>query len=232
MLSIFGMGTAAFGAGLTTEKQPSPQYALPPNPGAQVWQLDSENTTPGHQLEKNNGPGDDGQTGKVWVPSYGSKVWIADQAAEVDVTFAADGSWKIDLVTDTPWIDENASGCDIRIGQWDGTQFTFFSSVFTMVSVTWDSSIGKYIFVLKGQSFAETVDQGNYLAIQISNTDDIGHYIHTGEGDEASTLTSPLNDPGYPIPELSSGILAGLGLTGLAVFIVIKRRKARVLAEA
>jgi hypothetical protein len=195
------------------------------NGGARVWQLDSEVTPAGYEMEKNNTPGDDGQTGSVWVPSFGSHVWIADQAAMADVTFAADGAWKVEIATDTPWIDTEASGCNVLIGQWDGTMFTSFSSVFDMYSVTWDTTVGKYIFELKGQSGDETVANGNYLAIQISNTDSVGHTVYTGEGNYASCLTSPENDPGYPLPEMAAGMLAGLGLIGLAAFIVIKRKK-------
>jgi len=211
--------------------------------GAGVWQLDSEVITPAvpvepqaqaganpiYQMEKNNGPGDDGQTGSVNVPSGGSRIWIADQAALTNVTFAADGAWKVELSTDSEWIDADASGCTVLIGQWDGGSFIPFSSVFDMFSVTWDTEVGKYIFELIGQSGDETVIKDNYLAIQITNTDDVDHTVYTAEGDEASCLTSPENDPGYPLPEMAAGILAGLGLVGLAAFVFIKSRKSKTV---
>jgi hypothetical protein len=204
---------------------------IEPATSAQVWQLDSETTTPGYEMEKTGGPGDDGQTGSVVIGSFGSHLWIADQAAMADVTFAADGAWKVELSTDSPWIDDEASGCSVQIGQWDGTMFTSFSSVFDVFSVTWDTSTGKYVFELKGQSGEETVDMGNYLAVQICNTDSIMHTVYTGEGTYSSCITSPQNDPGYPLPELAAGILAGLGLAGLAVYIIIKRKRTSTGAE-
>jgi hypothetical protein len=205
---------------------------IEPYTDARVWQLDSESTVPGFQMEKTGGPGDDGQAGSVDIGSYGSKMWIADQAAMADVTFDPDGEWKVELSTDSMWIDEAASGCTIQIGQWDGTMFTDFTTLFEKSSVTWDTSIGKYIFNLKGQSGEETVYKDNYLAIQISNTDSVKHTIYTGEGIEASSLTSPETDPGYPLPEISTVVLLGLGLSGLAIFAIIKRKKISARLES
>jgi len=215
--------------------------------GARVWQLDSEifgasaptspdgpqsqsiNAVSIYEMEKNNGLGDDGQTGSVNIPAGETRTWVSDLVALADVTYVADGSWKVELSTDSPWIDDDASGCDVLIGQWDGSVFTPFSSVFNMFSVTWDTEVGKYIFELQGQSGDETVFKDNYLAIQITNKDDVDHTVYTGEGDYASCLTSPENDPGYPLPEMATGILAGLGLTGLAAFIIVKSRKSKIV---
>jgi hypothetical protein len=181
---------------------------------------------PGYQMEMNGGPGDDGQTGSVSIASGASLIWIADQAAETDVTFAADGAWKVELATNSKWVDSAASGCDVLIGEWDSTLgFVAFSSVFDMYSVTWNTAIGKYIFELKGQSDDETVFTGKNLAIEITNNDTASHIIYTGEGNKASCLTSPQNDPGYPLPEIAAGILLGGGLIGLVGFIAIRRKK-------
>jgi spore coat protein A, manganese oxidase len=210
--------------------------------GARVWQLDSEifgaptdasdivpmvqsSAVPIYEMEKSKGPGDDGQTGSVEVPSGESRTWVSDLAALADVTYAADGAWKVEIATDSEWIDADASGCTVLIGQWDGSTFIPFSSVFNMFSVTWDTEAGKYIFELQGQSNDETVDKGNYLAMQIMNTDEEDHIVYTGKGNEASCLTSPENDPGYPLPEMATGLLMALGLAGLAGFVVIRRRK-------
>jgi len=195
--------------------------------GAQVWQLDQDTTTPGFEMEKNGGSGDDGQTGSVLITQGTSLVWISDEAAGADVTFAANGAWKVDLATDSPWVDTNASGCDILIGEWDETLgFVAFSTVFDIYSVTWSTATGQYIFELKGQSSDETVDTGKYLAINITNSDTKTHTIYTDEGNKASALTSPPNDPGYPLAEIAAGILLGGGLVGLVGYIVIRKKKA------
>jgi len=197
--------------------------------GAQVWQLDSETTTPGYQMEKNYGPGDNGQTTPspaISLAATGSLIWIADQPAETDVTFAAAGAWKFELSTDSMWKDALASGLGVSIGEWDGTLFIPFSSLYSLLDITWNTAIGKYIITVKGQNSDETVHLNNYLALKITNNDTVSHIIYTGEGDEASCLTSPENDPGYPLPEIAAGILLGGGLIGLVSFIVIRKKKA------
>jgi len=196
--------------------------------GAQVWQLDSETTTPGYQMEKNYGPGDNGQTGSVSIASSASLIWIADEAALTDVTFAADGSWKFELSTDSVWTDASASGLGLTIGEWDGTTYTPFSSLYSLLSVTWDTAAGKYIITIKGQSSSETVYLNNYLALEITNNDAVSHTIYTGEGNEATCLTSPENDPGYPLPEIAAGILLGGGLIGLAIIVMRKKQAAAI----
>jgi hypothetical protein len=214
-------------------------------PGARVWQLDSEifGSSPSpedglqsqsfsavsiYEMEKNKGLGDDGQTGSVNIPAGETRTWVSDLAALADVTYMADGAWKVEIATDSEWIDADASGCIVLIGQWDGSVFTPFSSIFNMFSVTWDTSTGKYIFELQGQSGDETVFKDNYLAITITNTDAIDHTVYTGEGNEGSCLTSPENDPGYPLPEMATGLLMGLSLAGLAAFVVIRKKKGGV----
>jgi hypothetical protein len=196
--------------------------------GAQVWQLDSETTAAGYQMEKNYGPGDDGQatpSPAISLAPTGSLIWIADQPAETDVTFAADGAWKFELSTDSMWKDALASGLGVSIGEWDGT-FTPFSSLYSLLDITWNTAIGKYIITVKGQLGDETVYLNNYLALKITNNDTVSHIIYTGEGNEATCLTSPENDPGYPLPEIAAGILLGGGLIGLVSFIVIRKKKA------
>jgi len=195
--------------------------------GAQVWQLDSETTTPGYQMEKNYGPGDNGQTTPspaISLAPYGSLIWIADQPAETDVTFAALGAWKFELSTDSLWKDVIASGLGVSIGEWDGT-FTPFSSLYKLGGVSWDTAIGKYVMEVTGQNSDETVHLNKYLALKITNNDTKTHIIYTGEGNEATCLTSPQNDPGYPLPEIAAGILLGGGLIGLVSFIVIRKKK-------
>ncbi len=44
-----------------------------------------------------------------------------------------------------------------------------------------------------------------------------------------SYLTSPANDPGYPLPELAAGILFSLGIAGLATSLLVNRRRKSLL---
>ncbi|HSW58922.1 MAG TPA: hypothetical protein VLH15_10990, partial [Dehalococcoidales bacterium] len=173
----------------------------------QVWQLDAEITTAGFQMEKNGGPGDDGQTGKVIVGAGQSVVWIADQVALADVTFSS-GHWKLDLVSDADWGNQ-ADLLYAEVGQWDGTTFQMLEDDVDTKVVTPQSPPGVLIVELKVQSGALTIDNGKWLALRVTNNSNNDRIVYTGEGKEASCLTSPNTDPGYPLPELAAGILLG-----------------------
>jgi hypothetical protein len=231
----------------------TPVLAADPYSGRQTWQLDSENpdtnayvppvALPGpFQMEKNGGPGDNGQLGQVIIYSAAESsgapteaIWIADQAAGADVTFS-NGNWVVDLVTDSDW-NTQSQNCIVEIGQWDGA-FQVFSGTMTGLKFSYayihdnpdpaldDSLVG--IVQVSYQTSAETVYSGNRLAIRIKNEDTnlTQHIIYTGEGDFASCVSSPQTDPGYPLPELATGLLLGAGVLAIGGFILIRRQKA------
>jgi alkaline phosphatase len=213
--------------------------AMTAGSGPQTWQLDSETVpltsvtdspqaqdTPAapslYQMERTAGPGDDGQSGKVDIFAGQAVTWIADEVALADVTFPS-GAWKVEIATEDDW-GTDGSNCLATFGIWDGGFYTPFSTL-NLVSVEWSEGVVAYIFKLDKQIGTATVPEGSYLAVQITNNDDVIHTVYTDEVQKASCVTSPQTDPGYPLPELAAGILAGLGLAGLAVFIVIKRKK-------
>jgi hypothetical protein len=194
--------------------------------GPQTWQLDSETTTPGYQMERTGGLGDDDQTGSVLIAKSGesgnSLFWISDEAAGADVTFSS-GAWKIELATESDW-GTDGDKCVVSFGEWDGANYSAFAT-FELVSVSWSDSGNEYIFKLEKQSGSKTIYENKYLAVQITNNDSKGHTIYTAEGDKASCVTSPQTDPGYPLPEIAAGILLGGGLIGLGSYVVIRRKR-------
>jgi hypothetical protein len=224
LLSLFGTGTAALGAEASGSQQISRQYALPPaGPGPQTWQLDSEVTAAGYQMERTHGLGDNGQTGEVPVSAGGTVTWIADEMAKADVTFSS-GTWKIEFSTEADWGIEG-NDCVVTFGKWSGGVYVPFATL-VKVETVWDEDGIIYIYKLEKQIGAQTVPEGNFLAVQITNNDSVDHTVYTGEYEKASCITSPQTDPGYPLPEMAAGIMAGLGLTGLTAFILIYRKKA------
>jgi hypothetical protein len=192
----------------------------------QLWYLDSETTPAGYQMEKSNGPGDDGQTCGVYLYPGQSAVWLADQAAVCDVTFSS-GSWVAEIRTDSDWGIEGDK-CDVSVGGWNENTGWYDIPAITVTRITWDC--GFNILTIMLQTESATVYQGDYLALKITNNDycDDGedcccyHVIYT-QG--RSSLRSPDSDPGYPVPEIATGLLLGLGLFALMGYLGIKKRK-------
>jgi hypothetical protein len=220
ILSVLGTGTAALGAEQIGSQQVSPQYG--PNPGPQTWQLDSEPTPAGYQMERTAGSGDNGQTGEVPILINQTITWIADEVAGSSVTFSS-GTWSIEFATESDWGTEG-DNCEVTFGKWTAG---VYSSIATLVKseTGWDEDGINYIFKLERQIGAKTIPAGSYLAVQITNNDSTDHTIYTGEYEKASCIKSPQTDPGYPLPEMAAGLMLGLGVAGLAVFVIIKRRK-------
>jgi hypothetical protein len=197
--------------------------AMTPETGPQTWQLDSETSPAGFQMERTHGPGDDGQTGEVSIRSGDTLTWIADEAAESGVTFPS-GAWKIEIATEADW-GTNGSNCLATFGMWNGSVYTPFTTL-NLVSVGWSSGSVAYNFKLDKQLGSMTIPTGSFLAVQITNNDSKKHTIYTDETEKASCVTSPQTDPGYPLPELAAVVLLGTGLLGLALFVFIRRKKA------
>jgi hypothetical protein len=183
----------------------------------QLWYLDSETTTPGYQMEKNGGPGDDGQAGSVDIGPANSALWLADQAALVDVTFPS-GSWVVEIRTDSDWGTEGDK-CLVTVGGWDTDTGWYEIPTISVATITWDSGFNILTVLLQTDSGTVYID--DYLALSITNQDSCSHVVHT---DGRSSLRSPDTDPGYPVPELATGILLGLGLFGLIGYLKLRKR--------
>ncbi|HSW58000.1 MAG TPA: hypothetical protein VLH15_06330, partial [Dehalococcoidales bacterium] len=168
--------------------------------GSQRWNLNSNLI-----MEKNGA-----QSGFVefGIAEGLEHIWLSDQAAQTDVTFPAGDYWIIHLVTED-W----EGACQAQIGESDGTTFNPFNAVPVFGIINGD-------IITFTINTGGTIPQGNYLALKIFTAD--GSRIIT-EG--KSFLKSPATDPCYPLPELSTGILLGLGLAGLGAYLALRRRK-------
>jgi hypothetical protein len=190
---------------------------------SQFWYLDSDFHTdiPQHRvMEKTI----DAQSGNVTVEAGECMIWLAENAALANVTFpgeAEESAWVTQICTDSDW-GFRGSECNVTIGEWDIDADAFFPfDTEPEPMVVWNS--GAMMLQVSVQVANATVHKGNYLALEICNDDSIKHLIHT-EG--CSWLASPCTDPGYPWPEIATGILFGMGLIGLLGYIGVRRVRA------
>lgn len=191
--------------------------ALAAASASQYWELDSEAGVPDggsiRQMERVGGPGDDGQSGSVDIPAGQSYVWIADEAAATDVTFP-EGDWVAYMCLATGWADE----CGVEVGTWDGSDFSAFSV--NNQRMTWDND--KKFIEVKTQTGSETISEGEYLALRVTNNASGARSVQTNG---CSSLISPCSDPGYPTPEVATAISLGAGLAGLGLLAILRGRK-------
>jgi hypothetical protein len=186
---------------------------------SQIWYLDGAyHTETGKVMEKTWGA----QSGLVSFPAGVEQMWLAENAAQCDVTFPS-GAWVIELSTESDW-GTGGDKCDVTVGGWDTATGWYEISTTTTASVVWDG--GQNILKVELQTGSATIYKDDYLALKIKNTDSVCHEVYT---DGRSSVRSPDTDPGYPIPELTAAILIGLGLVGLVGYLGIREYKASTL---
>jgi hypothetical protein len=177
--------------------------------GAQNWYLNNDDTM--YKGDTSNGEE------SVAIGASGFKVWIADQAATVDVSFPA-AAWTGQVVFTSAPSDTHTFTIDIGSADADGSDFQEGGPTATL---TGDGSATVFTFTTDATSL--NVPGTKYLALRITNNSGSGYTVTTGVA--WSYISSPSSDPGYPVPELSSIILLGSGLIILVGYFVWHRRK-------
>ncbi len=179
------------------------------SPGTQNWYLNSHGFP---VMEKGTG-----QSGAVDIPAKaggvnGFQTWLANTPAVANVTFPT-GGWTVKLAT-VDW----SNTCSAQIGDWDGMNFTAFNPA---------PANGNYSngFISITVNAGGTVSKTHFLALKIYNG---ATSVHTIATDHSSYLSTPTQDPGYPLPELSTVLLLGIGLVGLSGFLYVNRKSAVV----
>ena len=155
----------------------------------QTWCLNDTTSTAGRVMDRMAG---DYTYSVVAVADNSSVIWIADEAAEIDVGFCAD-NWLTDI-----YFESAPSGSmTVYIGSSTGAAANFTSAgstSFTASSVRHQPAISASVF---------TVSTGDYLAFKLDNNTGSEVKVVTG-GFPQSRISGPPCDPGYPVPELST----------------------------
>jgi len=183
-----------------------------PSPSSQRWYLSS--TAGSWVMYK----GDDTKTaGTVTVADDGSEIWVANEAATVDVGFPANTWTGVITLDDASTSNETFA---VEVGRYVDTTFTSYGSQ-TFSEYGDDKT---HSFSISAGGF--TVPETKYLALRITNPAGSGNLV-VKTGLNYSYLTSGASDPGYPVPELPTIILLGAGLACLGGYIIFMRRKRR-----
>jgi internalin A len=163
-------------------------------------------------------PGHDAPMGPDDSPS-GALDLLTMIPAQSDVTFA-EGVWKIVIYSDY-YQEDYLDVIHITIGEYDPELGIFVEgSLHQFLPASQSSSMYPLEFDLFRESF--TVHEGNYLGISITKGGNQDFLIY---GSEDNYLTPPSGSMDYPLPEMATGILLGLGIAGLTVFTIIKSRR-------
>jgi hypothetical protein len=188
---------------------------------AQTWYLDSTEHSSGFGwvMEKE---GSGAQSGSVDIGAGESVLWISNgtPANAEGVTFSGNNFWLIQLETGN-W----AASCQAVLGTMDGEgNFDDFDKLISYNC----RYIGGAILEIQIQIKSEdaVVPQDSYLALMITNSSGMLQTVTTG-GANSSYVSSPDSTPTFPVPEMSAGLLFGVGLAGVGTFIFIRRKQGR-----
>jgi hypothetical protein len=136
----------------------------------------------------------------------------------MDVTFPS-GQWILNLqrISKGPGIDSKwGNFVTAKVGYFDGSSYVWFGT-FDHAATNTTGTVDTFDVILP----SDYVPAGCTMVVELTNTGLI-QQIRQSDG---TNLFSPESDPGYPLPEIAAGTLLGLGLVGLAGYIVIQKKK-------
>jgi hypothetical protein len=176
---------------------------------SQTWYLDSVTDAFSNPIMEKSGAQNDSV-----VVGGATTMWVSNLQAATPVVFD-DGTWVVQLD-----ISDLAGAYSVEIGSSEGGHG--FSAFHTPITGIASGSLLTLYIDLVGVS----VPGDQYLALRITSTG-TGSIATIGN----SYLGAPDSTPSYPVPEMAAIALFALGLSGLAVYIFLKNRKAKAEAN-
>lgn len=174
-----------------------------------------------YEMQKDGG---EGTTLYVEIDKDVSKIWAADQAVAVDGGIDMNAVWTGNIRLYVTQYGTHSASLQVDIGVLSSVGgFTLKDSN----SDSWDTT------GIKNMPLSFTLDdlalaKDEYLALKLTNTHGTNWVrIHTADGGDKSPsyITYPLNNPDYPVPELSTLLLTSVGMLMLGGFVVYSRRR-------
>jgi hypothetical protein len=200
--------------------------------GQQTWYFSTDTVTgptwDGAAYNINMTKGMEGENDKVTL-AKGERVWFyADQVAESNVSFPV-GIWNVSY-----WVKATNSGdstkqITTRLQGINSTGAKLSGSPYAQGQYNIGSPQNlEEVTESLNPTETFTIPEGGRFAIEVLWADGAtGNLeIHCNpSGKHASDVTSPSSDPGYPIPELSTILLFGVGLLVIAGYVELRRKR-------
>ena len=148
--------------------------------------------------------------------------WYAECPAEFDGVAFGEGDWILNL-------DHGPTGsCTIwanvcKVNDSTGEVTYLANGSVTPAAGTRASVIVCYDLPQTSQIF--NVSERLALRMHHNRSNDLWIYYYDVEDKKYSNLASPVSDPGYPVPELSTLVLISIGLVMLVCIVSFKRSK-------
>ena len=176
---------------------------------SQTWYLSGkgDGTVKDHTMYRGSLQGTSGEKRLSFQEVY---TWRADENASTDVTFAP-GTWVINIYKK----GTEAKPFSAYIGVLNDSVFTAYGTYSDHVSP------GSNTFNISTSSF--TVHEGEWLAYRMIYTGGSGSMTIVTAGGLCN-ITSPPGSGDYPIPEVSTIVLFGVGLLALVGYVGYRKR--------
>jgi hypothetical protein len=195
---------------------PLPHFDLPT-----AWYLNEIPNYSGNDMEWVLDGGKHIQSGGVLLDSNTTQTWFAYSVAPAGGITYNSGNWTFLMHTPEEW----TTPPEVYFGEWTVGGFTAQKfGPFSIAHANWNPANFTYTATINVPDQI-SVSEGHYLAVQITNSNSKTEAIATCHRVGGAYLEPPEPKPNWPVPEMPTGILLGIGLAGIGVFIMIKQKK-------